>query len=1592
MVRTVDRRLSFWIAHYYDDFNAARSIADDLNNAEDTPDHTKSHHGNPMNGEAFLSPRYRYTFAERHPTLTGTVLKNKIIASEDRLKHNKGIHEWASHDPTRLDDMEWEGYSQLQYPDSNIANRQKYASGAGGSSTGYLWFCNGYSSQQPHTGKPEGRYWVKGGDSDSSFSREKLNTLSPRNDTSYTGEEGKPETGRPSFSQQSSLVGVFMGERPPRNKSSTTSGANEALEVLQPIKSPGGKPFLCIQTYNSGSTAHPQIAYEGDLNSKGDGDIFNLRLSWAHMTSIAGAASGNYTLYVGFDYDGTGVSIDQDGYNATGKSNAAITHTFNPNTGAGLDAAKTALFIKYAVDPTPNPGPYSVDDTWFDFDFIIDYTAYTYDIRVDGVIVSSSVPLGTKVDSTNFTPSEMYGWQLNILSDIAPTADESFVTLIDRAAMYRPLTDHPAGTALPPTSGFSLKSGLNMSSQCSLTILDDDNQLSLTEIVSPTTYSDSELLVFRDRIDRPIWRGFINSIRHQQQATKQTKQTTISAYDALTILSRELITWEIGQSAIPENAAIKSRQGEVQALSDSLYMGVRKLQPLNATLGLGKQEDFEEVDDQRMQLGSAHPIQMYLNEDTNGPNDAEDIWETTVETVGPFAKDGTTLHMVVSDKTDFTASNTFRIKGTENYNGTHTATSKTTVTVSSTTHDVITEASGTYTGIGIDQWVTITGPPDKMAFVIDDTEEFFRSFNIKVGDLIGFNGRVPDVGSPGTKTFAEVLAVDTDSVGRTRVKIDEAGGVTVTNNGTFSIESGNTPGNSKTRPLHARWIRDIGQSKWFKKQFGVIDEQTGGGGDTTTAFTAGTTTSITVDTPHPYFSLQSGGQFQIKDGNGAIDAGIADSATVATTVSIVLWLQGIYNSKSVASATFSDMMFVAGGGSVANPVVGQAIAVTGATDTNYNGIWFIHRVLPGIGIFSCLFVKEPVSGTHAGQSSGVQQEQLLLYSTASSPNRGSIHFGNSTLTLPTNNLLTRDHVSGEQLDARTISNEYKHIYILWADMRNNGEADADGTFRKTKFGTVFPLAENYQVSLVYADQNLSDETPREVFTDLKLNEEIDIWECDASNEPVTGNAWSAITLGSNSETDTQYHNWETKAGSFLVIDTSRFFNLNTEANRGAVGQISGGRKDLGEYMVEVAGVPVLIDNYWRQVPGTYENTEHPMTEHANQFRFINDVTGLQSDVLQNQTVLELMDITKWPDTAISGGNADKAGLIVCTNSKGQNQSSQKYYYIWDGRLAAEVTGTHTATPSSTTVLTDSGGDFVNDGVVAGMVIRNITDGSSGKITGVATTTITCSAGLSGGTDNDWDTNDSYIIYPQLKDVYITTGNFATYDAVLAHFNDATVKTKWTNGSEAAITLKDPNATNTSTTTGVWDQIDIYNSLSNIFPMRLMMQMDGFTTSPSSGTFWEHDKVRALLSLGTSSTWLSQSGIHAIADINNVPITRQMSTTQLAYTGASNEFDDYGSVADVRGKTVYNALKEFRGGSGIGYTNGVTTTFSLLMGRDARIDYRPKYNSGWVFNRNNLKISDLTVENTGQVTNVRCYYNGGLSFVDHPSPTLGSRHR
>ena len=77
--------------------------------------------------------------------------------------------------------------------------------------------------------------------------------------------------------------------------------------------------------------------------------------------------------------------------------------------------------------------------------------------------------------------------------------------------------------------------------------------------------------------------------------------------------------------------------------------------------------------------------------------------------------------------------------------------------------------------------------------------------------------------------------------------------------------------------------------------------------------------------------------------------------------------------------------------------------------------------------------------------------------------------------------------------------------------------------------------------------------------------------------------------------------------------------------------------------------------------------------------------------------------------------------------------------------ASTTNVTGTATGGGGTTLTDTAVDFTDMGLVPGIYVRNVTDGSYAYILSIAVTTITFAATLTGGTANTFSAGDSYNI-------------------------------------------------------------------------------------------------------------------------------------------------------------------------------------------------------------------------------------------------------
>jgi len=166
MTRTGTSKYGFWLAGYYEDWLGSRVIADDNNepSTDGAYDADDTHHGNLLNGEAPLNPRYRWSVRDR-------ANNNEFSDADSYLLSNDGIARWATFDKNRLGrGIRWAGRSQIQYPNSNAnANRVRY-DGADVASTDDAYMLISGSSDSSL------RYYIPVGDTDPSQGRtERLN-------------------------------------------------------------------------------------------------------------------------------------------------------------------------------------------------------------------------------------------------------------------------------------------------------------------------------------------------------------------------------------------------------------------------------------------------------------------------------------------------------------------------------------------------------------------------------------------------------------------------------------------------------------------------------------------------------------------------------------------------------------------------------------------------------------------------------------------------------------------------------------------------------------------------------------------------------------------------------------------------------------------------------------------------------------------------------------------------------------------------------------------------------------------------------------------------------------------------------------------------------------------------------------------------------------------------------------------------------------------------------------------------------------------------------------------------------------------------
>ena len=1671
MVRSVTKKYQVWLAGYYDDFNGARAIPDDRNQPSDTTySATKSHFGNPMNGEAFLNPRFRFSVEERLQDSANTV-----ASTANQYLQNDGIFEWLTWDDTRLSYDDWEGRAQLQYPDGHVANRYKFDNDSAYGSDFYQRFINGHNS--------DASYIVPTGDNDATFGHSDMKDY---DNTNYNANNAGLHSTTGTFVQRAHLTGVWMGEMLEQDHTTTTPRL-----IYQEIHSPSKQPFLCIQAArqaDTNSAAVPSIIYDGPLNTRLDGDIFTARVALQSMITTGGWTDVGIRFEIGFPSTQAGI-LNDEGYTGT----PAIDFTLHLDD---ISYDTQALLDSGGSYNTPQV---TIDNAWIDVDFSLNYTTNKFKAYYNGTeITATNTTAGayssgyTMSGGSSTTASNLYGYQLTVTNE-GSGGTLGFVSylMIDRAGLVRYLTDDFTNTADVKILNMKMRQGVNAISTCGIQISDDpdltggvrgaaesDYLLNLRSLFVSSSPLDWSLLVFADtsvRIDRPIWRGAVTSFVINQK--DRSRVLTLNAEDSMEFLDKQIPLWDVGQQGATNTVDTTDYWGyDAQGFRDAMYLGGAKLKLLGNDLGFDTDSSHLESSTQRTQLGSGHPIQMYNNEDTYGPNNIEDDYEA-------FGIVGFTEAVGATDYTIAIAHNT-----------NHAQTTSSSLTVASDNHNAssinpqnvsgaeirFTAANlayspestkifyiGKYPGLPSAEatnWENIssdsvlraawnnvwnagpsandyTGTGPLMTNIYFSVEP-----DLRVGDYFYINRR-DDAGTTNLDTPYHVRHRVTRVI-KMRSYLSINGGATSDGAGYFWVVKTSTPyGGSesfgdyandtfmtnsttprefswskdtgrisgvfgplaeqiKHRALHGRWMRDLPQSLWFQYHFGIVKHDPKNGLTGANVYCrvsasqtlSPTTTAIEVDET-AY--------------NAAPNAGVAE----------------IWTTKNLSPATYTfakeyKEKFMYQG----------KIAVSGSPNK-----WYL------VGV-------KYINATYAIDAS-------YRYSEGGTNKHVYIKF--------------------QDIDA-----DYKHLWLLWSDMRNNGNANADGLERKSNFGLQYPVGENYSFDMYFADQ-FDAEGNIDKFASLKVGEDLEVWNLDATSDPHTGGPLSkpvdyanavstGISLSENSSGDTKlrvtkashglstndyvyifntnlhdghyqiadgsntgyfvlavgtyngsdsgstggvmyapitgshketlsvYPDWENKAGALVVIDTSKFFNLNTHVNGGKTGQTAGGNTDLTAYVVEGrSGFPALIDNYWREGIASYATTGTVTAQHQNQNYLVSDVTLATNGFVKGSIGLPIDDTTNFNETG--------AGKMIAVYDRKNNGGNlDEKYFVWNGKLDTEyASSSGIESPITATtyegvnvfVITNTGETHEAGGIKKGMVIERTPSGGGtttyhnilavGDTSGANTDTkLTIERTTTDGTTLTWTVGDTYKVVPQLAMVYVVPLS----DELEAVSHDITTL-------EEAIWERLETqqfswgifGTQTNYASGSDDDApesyEVHATVASDFMLRLMMHINGFYKSINGGTYWTSDKIRMLWNAAIMDTWLPSAKVTSIFGINNVPITSMMTT----YNDTSSN-DSFGSIADSRSFSLGATIKEIQESSGSGTTNSLYTTFSYMIGRDNRFELRPKYNSGLTLNRDNMRISKITADISNQTTNVRVYYAENSAFVDWPSPSLSDSTR
>ena len=1725
-----------WLAGYYDDFNGARAIPDNLQLPSDTSySISSSHFGNPMNGEASLNPRYRFSIADRK--LIGSTHVTNVDGDNQYLRNN-GVFEWLTSDSKRNSSSEWEGRVQLQYPDGHVANRYRFGGSTSEGNVGYQRFVNGHDTNSS--------YIISVGDNDATFGRTAMKRFDV---TNYVAENAGFISTTGDFAQRAHLTGSWMGEKIIQSNTEYTNHTTSPSKVFAEVISPSKKPFLCVQTIRKAhthSTDIPTIIYDGKLNTQLDRDVFTTRLALRSFLAVGSTQWDEVGIKfeIGFPTPTSTVLTSDAGHAGT----PAVTYNLDlSNTFSGIISAYDTYGLLYDGSTAQT---YNNDNAWLDIDFVMKYSTGKFDVYVNGtrVVVNGSMPQGT-----NTVASSLYGWQMTVNSQESSNGSFGYVSylMLDRVGMVRYLTDDITTSDEVQIQNVRLNKQVNGISNFNLKITDDAKRIdgitgnnttdyveSVTDIFTSSSTLDWEVLFFADlnnRIDRPLFRGDITNFKIDQR--KRERSLTFNAQDSLSFLGKQVPLWEIGQQNLNDEAEETPYWlYDAKGFKDIMNLGASKLKLTNSDVGFDVDSSYLETSTQRTQQNSGLPIQMYNNEnEIFGPNSIEENYEG-LHILG-FQKDasGNTLVHLSNGTHSVSTSTAVNIKS-KNHNGTS-------ITPSAVSGDklTLTFASGVlafsaetakiiYIGNqqsalpSYDEWVNhVSTGTDYTYQDHANAWDEFKENHPKYSDISSHEGPhfmnvyydadpsldIHDYFYINKEAMDNSTALSSTYIGRHKVKsVHKIVGY-------FNHYDSTVTATGIAHDTQGPQIESIGTINWSATPLWVVQ-----------TFTEYPFEYAEHGSYAPVSRLAnaavSGATAIILDDaslfptNGTAEMGGSNSPLMRRTitwtnrsnntltgVSGITSAFGLNTPVFVSPVDFDTMLTLTDRfewskdyGRVESsfftdlgaPLKHRAIHAKWMRDLP-NSLWFryqfgkIEEFQLGSDYDTQLVISTSVTPStttieitsaaySAASSSGVAE---IWDNSTFIPNRnvdafkgkfvyeGKINTNNKYYLIGCKYINFTVSGSTNKIKFQNIGDDYKHLWLLWADMRNNGLADADGSERKEAFGLQYPLEDNYDINMYYADQFDADGNI-DTFGSLEVNKDISIWNLDTTIEPITNKPFSkpvnyndpkslavtnpiqndgsgkirinsattpitgftngdlvylvgtashdgyhtitnvqssylvtsstftsatmSITGGGNSKgyfyTTTgsdqdysQYRDWETKGGALLIIDSSPFFNLNSNINGGRTGMTSGLGTDLGDYVQVRQGFPALIDNYWAEATASYQTTSDITGGHPAQYRLISTATLASDGFIKNDKGIPIDDATDFDDTGV--------GKLITVFGSGENRTTETYYFAWHNKLGTKYTSPSSVdsvvTPLSNesfntfTTITNASAGHVTAGLKQGMLIKKIRSGVYTReyIIEVISETVLNVSGT-------WAAGDTYEVPVQLGKIFMVAEQNITESAgtdltsLEQNIWDIHTSTSQTWDDYGIITDYDLTEDSTKPTS-----MEVHATVHSQYMLRLLMHIEGDVKNKNSGTFWESDKFRTLWNASIMDTWLPPTTVRTMYDINNVPITSNMTT----YNSTSSN-DGYGSIVDSRGKTFLTTIQNIRSNSGVGTENNLNTTFSFLIGRDNRFEFRPKYNSGKVLSRSNMRISNMSATTTSQITNVRVYYNNGKSFVDWPA--------